>query len=233
MSQFIIDDIDALIKEGYGDQGRLHKIKEDYKEKKLVTIDDRKYVEGLMSRYMRPAIEPQPEIIKTQEPRIVPPAPQPKQQEDRFEVKHEKAKQQTIPKIQGKRKLKGITIGIAAVAVVAVLAGYVALNQDGIRFPSVGSPETEPLSVDQESYVRGDIISVTGETEGSASSVRLAITNPAGTEIWNEIVNVRSEGTYSTLVIAGGDGWGQQGEYTMTAAYGNTVNQISFTFSPS
>jgi len=232
MSQFIIDDVDALIKEGHGDQDRLNRIKEEYKTKKLITIDDRKYVEGLMSRYMRPKVETAQQVPKAQEPKIVPPPPPPPPKpRDAFEVKHQKARQESIPRIRRGGKTRIMIISMATVVAV-VAAGLVGLNQDGFTFPSIGPAPADPLQIDQESYARGDIISITGTTSTPANGVRLAITNPAGQEVWSETVKVRTEGRYSTLAIAGGDGWGQQGTYTITAAYGNTVDQIEFTFSP-
>lgn len=226
MSQFFTDDVDALIKSGHGDQERLAKIRAEYVAKKLVTLDDRKYVEGLMARYMRPAVEPQ-EAPRPKEERIVPPPPQPRQQ-DQFELKHQKAKQESIPKIGGAKKSNKMAIAVIAAVIAAVAAGAAVMSQD-ITFPS--APDKKALEVDQESYALGDIISITG-TASSANSVRLSIADPQGVEIWSETVKVRAEGRYSTLLIAGGDGWSGGGTYTLSAAYGQTVDQTAFEFSP-
>lgn len=225
MSQFFTDDVDALIKSGHGDQGRLARIRAEYVAKKLVTLDDRKYVEGLMARYMRPEVEPQ-EAPKPKEERIVPPPPQPRPQ-DQFELKHQKAKQESIPKVGGAKKKGKMAIAAIAAVIAAVAAGAAIVSQD-ITFPGA---DENALEVDQESYALGDIISITG-TASSANSVRLSIADPQGVEIWSETVKARAEGRYSTLVIAGGDGWSGGGTYTLSAAYGQTVDQATFEFSP-
>jgi hypothetical protein len=53
MGQFITDDVDELIKLGHGDQERLSRIKSEYLTKKLVTLEDRRYVEGLIQNQKR------------------------------------------------------------------------------------------------------------------------------------------------------------------------------------
>ena len=91
MGQFFTDDINALLKEGYGDSQRLARIKSDFESKKLVTIEDRKYVDGLVSRYLQPSMPEQERIVKIPEKRIVPPPPPPVQTQS-YEAKYQKAK---------------------------------------------------------------------------------------------------------------------------------------------
>ena len=61
MGQFFTDDIDSLIKSGHGDLDKLARIKSDFESTKLVSIDDRKYVEGLIARYIQVSDSPKPE----------------------------------------------------------------------------------------------------------------------------------------------------------------------------
>jgi hypothetical protein len=227
MGRFFTDDIDELVRLGHGDKERLLKIKSEYVTKKLVTIEDRKYVEGLIVRYMRPAEKPQ-ETPKKPE-RIVPPPP-PKQepkQEPSFEVKHRQINaEKSIPKIQQGKKQK-MAIGIIA-AVIALAVSVAVINYE--NFDIGITPTQKNLELDQNEYQRGDIISISGKTAISATTVDLAIFNPQNQHVWTETVRVRGVGEYSTLTIAGGTGWEQQGTYTVTATYGGMQDIATFTF---
>ncbi|CDI05356.1 hypothetical protein [Candidatus Nitrosotenuis uzonensis] len=230
MGQFFTDDVDELIRLGHGDQERLNRIKSEYQTKKLVTLEDRRYVEGLIARYMRPAAEPQQEKPKAKEERIVPPPPTPPKQQDRFEIKQQKAKmEKPIPKI-GAKKMRNIAISVASVAVAVVIIGLVSLNQGGISLDGIDEPKN--LELDQKSYYRGDIISISGRVSVPTSVVSLGIFNTQNQPVWTETVNVDENGEYSTLVIAGGDGWEQAGTYAVTANYVGTQDQANFSFNP-
>lgn len=230
MGQFITDDVDELIRLGHGDQERLSRIKSEYMTKKLVTLEDRRYVEGLIARYMRPSVEPQQQKPKAKEEKIVPPPP-PKPQ-DRFEIKHQKAKEEKqIPKIQQRGKMRNVVISVASVAVAVLIISIVALNQDEISLGGI-TQEPKNLELDQKSYSRGDIISISGKTSVPTTVVSLGIFNTANQPVWTETVKVRENGEYSTLLIAGGEGWEQAGTYAVTANYAGTQDQASFSFIP-
>ncbi|MDC8438056.1 MAG: hypothetical protein LV468_03545 [Candidatus Nitrosotenuis sp.] len=229
MVQFFSDDVDQLIRSGHGDQERLSKIKADYAAKKLVTLEDRKYVESLMSRYFGPAKTEQPKA-KPAEGRIVPP-PAPKPQ-DRFEMKHQKAKEEArqIPKISQKKGMRNVIVSVAAVSIAVLVISFVAMNEDQFKI-GIGSAG-KSIELDQESYFRGDIISVSGKTKTATNTVNIVISNGANEQIWSETVKVKSGGEYSTLIIAGGTGWEQAGTYTASAVYGDEIDQSTFEFSP-
>jgi hypothetical protein len=227
MGQFFTDDVEALLRAGHGDHDRLMRIKSDFETKKLVTIDDRKYVEGLVSRY----IQPEPErIVKLPEKRIVPPPPPPKES---FELKYQqqpKQVEQIIPKLESKTKIRNVVIAVAAVVFAVLLVSIVAMNQDkidGIGGPTIG----KNLETDQIAYLRGDVISISGKAPTSGI-VKLVISNPENQEIWSEIVTAKTNGEFSTLVIAGGTGWEQVGKYTLSSTQSGTTEQVTFDFNP-
>lgn len=228
MGRFFTDDIDELVRLGHGDKERLLKIKSEYVTKKLVTIEDRKYVEGLIVRYMRPAEKPQ-EAPKPQERIVPPPPPKPEpKKEPSFEVKHRQINtEKSIPKIQQGKKQK-MMLGIIA-AVIALAVSAAVINQE--NFDIGITPTTKNLELDQREYQMGDIISISGKTTISATTVELAIFNPQNQHVWTETVRVRGDGEYSTLAIAGGTGWEQQGTYTVTATYSGTQDIATFIFS--
>jgi len=97
------------------------------------------------------------------------------------------------------------------------------------------TPVTSSMKItailDESKYVQGDIISVSGKVSpASKSTVKLSISNPLGNIIWTENLVAKSDGVFSTLIIAGGDDWQKTGRYTLTARVGNTQSTTSFTF---
>ena len=233
MSQFFTDDVDALLKSGHGDSERLKRIKADFATKKLVTLEDRRYVEGLILRYLNPNAQMEPErIVKIPEKRIVPPpTPQPAQSSSAELKYQQKAKdEKRIPKIGGNTKMRSIVIVAGAVVFAVLAVSYFVMNQGMER---VDIPVTQNLDLDSDSYVRGDIVSISGTTRSAATSVKLSIANPSGQEIWTETVDVKSDGVFSTLAIAGGTGWEQAGKYKVTVSYSGTSDTATFDFTPS
>jgi len=227
MGQFFTDDIDALLKSGHGDYGRLSRIKADFETKKLVTIDDRRYVEGLIARYVQQTTQAEkPErIVKIPEKRIVPPPPPPP---NVSEMKYQKAVlEKPIEKVNGGKKRKNIVISIASVVFAVLIISIVTMNQD---IALVGPSTTKAVETDQTSYAKGDIISISGNAESAITE--LTINDPDGQKIWTEIVKVKADGKFSTLVIAGGDGWEKAGKYTVVSSTDGKTEKTVFDFNP-
>ena len=227
MAKFFTDDIDLLIKQGHGDSNRLAKIKEEFIRTKIVSIDDRKYVEGLLMRYIHATDVPtndKPKIqhvvstpsvaLPTNPPRIIEAKPIPKSQGSMF-------------KTTSKRKIRNIAVAssLTALGVLGVL--FIAMNFD---FTINTNATPKDLELDSSSYSKGDIISIFGKTTNPTSNVKISISNPSGEQIWAETVIVKSDGMFSTLVIAGGQGWDQNGIYTVTLEYSGNSNTASFRF---
>lgn len=226
MGQFFTDDIEALLKSGHGDYGRLSRIKADFETKKLVTLEDRKYVDGLIARYIQPPTQTQRQekVVKTPEKRIVPPPPPTNVVET---GPPSATMEKPIEKTRSKRNLKNVVIGVAAIVFAVLVISIVAMNQDNV---GLVVPSTKALEVDQDSYVKGDIISVSGSADSTVA--KLAINDPDGQEVWTEAAKVKADGKFSTLVIAGGSGWEKAGKYTVTSSAGDKVEKITFDFNP-
>ncbi|MBI5147383.1 MAG: hypothetical protein HZA84_09275 [Thaumarchaeota archaeon] len=228
MGQFFTDDIDALLKSGHGDYGRLSRIKTDFEAKKLVTIDDRRYVEGLVARYLQPATQTgkSERIVKIPEKRIVPPPPPPT---NVSEMKYQKSVvEKPIEKVNGGKKMKNVVISIASVVFAVLIISVVAMNQDNIAI--VGPSTAKAVETDQTSYAKGDIISISGNAESAITE--LTINDPDGQKIWTEIVKVKADGKFSTLVIAGGNGWEKAGKYTVASSTDGKTEKTVFDFNP-
>ena len=95
-------------------------------------------------------------------------------------------------------------------------------------------PLVEPkvvVSTDQSFYNRTDVISISGLVDPRYGSIiSLHITNPQNQKIWEEDLLVKDDGSFSTLVIAGGDGWRITGNYILTANYEGHIGRAFFEF---
>ena len=112
-------------------------------------------------------------------------------------------------------KKLGVLAGVAAAIAIIVIVGFT-----GTTDSAVITTITEPLlvNVDQTTYQRADIISISGNSNGNNQyAVELSIENVNGVKIWNENINPKIDGQFSTLVIAGGGGWEDDGSYTLKA----------------
>jgi len=125
-------------------------------------------------------------------------------------------------------KKLGILGGLAAAIAIIVIVGFTAINTpiDSI----VSSTTSNPLlvNIDQTTYQRADIISISGDVNSHTKSVELSIENTNGVKIWKEVINPKNDGQFSTLIIAGGGGWENNGVYTLKAVQDNLANEIEF-----
>ena len=85
------------------------------------------------------------------------------------------------------------------------------------------------MNVDQSTYQKADIISISGVSSSNTEPVELSIQNANDVKIWHETVNTK-QGEFSTLVIAGGGGWENDGMYTLIVEQGDLENEIEFKF---
>ena len=60
--------------------------------------------------------------------------------------------------------------------------------------------------------------------------VNLSILNQNNDLVWAEQVSVKSDGGYSTLAIADGEGWENSGTYNIKVEDGTEIKSIKFTF---
>ena len=77
---------------------------------------------------------------------------------------------------------------------------------------------------------RADIISISGDTTSTSESIALSIENTNGIKIWKEKIEPKNGGNFSTLLIAGGGGWEDDGSYTLKAVQNDLVKEIKFKF---
>ena len=215
-----MSELDDLIRSGYGDKNKLRNIRETIKHDNFITTDDKKYVSSLITKYLRN---------------------QPLEESDSFEEDYvdeaESTPQKLVSKGQPKTSLSvntKLVIPIAIAAAVAIIAviGFSAMNQGGVTDPVVSSTPNNPLliNIDQSTYQKADIISISGDTNSHSKSVELSIENSNGVKIWSENITPKNNGIFSTLIIAGGGGWENGGDYLLKAVQGDLKNEAKFKF---
>ena len=212
-------ELDDIIRFGHGDVKRLRNIRDTVKHDNFITIEDKKYVESLISMHLRnqPLDESEPQLTRKLAP------------------KRSVSADSSTSNFSNNKKL-GITAGVAAAIALIVVAGFSMQTMDQTDTSTSSETITTSnipltINVDNKSYKRADIISVSGNLKSSnTTSVELSIENIAGDTIWNEFVNVKNNGKFSTLVIAGGGGWESDGVYTLKCKQGNLQNELEFKF---
>ncbi len=239
MVDTILDDVKELLKQEKGDPKILVRIKRAAEQGEVISVYERDYISKLVNEHLRPKFEeqpkqteittetiPKPEIQTTPTPE--PTFSKPPSQKPLFESKS-----------NPKTTKMMFAIGAVALAVILVIG----ISYSDISFESDSPTSTSPtptttktttasdlgVEVDASSYSLGDIISISGNSKNSGD-VTLSIINVANQIIWQEKASLKTDGTYSTLAIAGGPGWESAGEYTLRATQGSLTEEIQFNF---
>ena len=210
-----ITDLDNLIKEHHGDVKKLREIRDTIKHDNFITTVDKNYVESLITTYLKnqPLEKPlhgkQPDVKSKLQPKIT--------------VESSAPKTNSASSFSSNKKF-GILGGAAAVIAIIAVLGFTSINQDSAIDSVLSSTPNNPLliTVDQNKYQRADIISISGDTGSSNGVITLSIEDVNGIKIWNENIKPKSDGNFSTLVIAGGGGWENNGAYTLKAVTKDT-----------
>jgi hypothetical protein len=248
MDSYILDDINALLNLKKGDSVRLNHIKQLCESNEIVPISDRKYIERLVTQYIRKPepvelkTQPKPQIEPIKEPNIFTPSGLEKKISENSLVekvqipKPSEPEKALLTSFELRKKTK-IILGISAVVLAVILIVTVGIKYD------VGEQVTEDsdikksvslpgfsLEMDELSYQTADIISLSGQVSSSGGIVLLSIENESGKLIWRENVNIKKNGEFSTLLIAGGTGWENSGKYILRGEFNEMINEISFDF---
>ena len=205
-----ITDLDDLIKERHGDIKKLREIRDTIKHDNFITTNDKNYVESLITTYLKN--QPLEKPLHRKQPDIKSKLPQ------KPTAESSGPKTNFAFSFSSNKKFSILGGAAAAIAIIAVL-GFTSISQDGAVDSVLSSTSNNPLliTVDQNKYQRADIISISGDTSSSNGMITLSIEDVNGIKIWNENIKSKSDGNFSTLVIAGGGGWENNGAYTLKA----------------
>ena len=213
-------DLDDLIRQHYGDVKKLREIRDTIRHDNFITTNDKNYVESLITMYLNQPID-KPLSQKQSDTKI--------KLQSNDTTSSPDSKSNSAFSSSSNKKF-GVLAGVVAAIAIIVIVGFTATNQSGIMDSAVSSTITGPLlvNVDQNTYHRADIISITGDAISYTESVELSIENINDVKIWNENINPKNDGKFSTLVIAGGGGWESDGIYTLKAVQNDLVSEIEF-----
>jgi len=214
-----ITDLDDLIRHHHGDVKKLREIRDTIRHDNFITSEDKNYVESLITMHLKN--QPLDKSLSRKQPDTkIKLQPKPT-------LSSPDLKNNFTFSFSSNKKL-GILGGVAAAIAIIVIVGFTAINTpiDSI----VSSTSSNPLlvNIDQTTYQRADIISISGDTNSYTKSVELSIENTNGLKIWKEIINPKNDGQFSTLIIAGGGGWENNGVYTLKAVQDNLASEIEF-----
>jgi len=214
-----ITDLDDLIRHHHGDVKKLREIRDTVRHDNFITTEDKNYVESLITMHLKNQPLDKSLSHKRSETKI---KLQPKPTLSSPDLKNN-----FTFSFSSNKKL-GILGGVAAAIAIIVIVGFTAINTP--IDSTVSSTASNPLlvNIDQTTYQRADIISISGDTNSYTKSVELSIENTNGVKIWKEIINPKNDGQFSTLIIAGGGGWENNGVYTLKAVQDNLASEIEF-----
>ena len=223
MSDMLLDDVNSLLDGDFGDDRILKQIARACKNNEVISNYERNYVQKLAEQHLgkKPLTDKKPETITPEMPRIEIPKPEPIV-----------TTQLSQPSNHSKSKNSKLFLGFGGIAVVIIIAAAFLLSNN--IDPSQSNTVTEikiELSVqtDLSSYSKSDLISISGVSQNS-NVVNLSILNPNNDLVWAEQISVKSDGRYSTLAIADGEGWDNSGTYDIKVEDGAETKSIKFTF---
>jgi hypothetical protein len=226
MTDTLIDDVRELLDKEKGDELILKQIFRACQNNEVISNYERNYVKKLAEKYLGRA--PHIEEKQNEEKIII---PDPIISKTPTIQKFETLQSTKIPKPESKhtKLLVGISGMILAIIVIVGLSfsgTFNAGNDNDIKNP-LGSI---PLSIqtDLPTYQKGDIISIIGKS--SSEKINLSIENQSGLSVWSEQITVKNDGTFSTLVIAGGSGWEKSGTFIVTAENDSEKESSTFSF---
>ena len=214
-----ITDLDDLIRHHHGDIKKLREIRDTIRHDNFITTEDKNYVESLITMHLKN--QPLDKSLSRKRPdtKI--------KLQSKPTVNSPDLKNNFAFNFSSNKKL-GILTGVAAAVAIIVIIGFAAI--DTPIDSTVSSTTSKPLlvNIDQTTYQRADIISISGDTNSYTKSVELSIENANGVKIWKETINPKNDGQFSTLIIAGGGGWENNGVYTLKAVQDDLASEIEF-----
>ena len=216
-----LTDLDNLIKHQHGDVKKLRDIRDTIRHDNFITTDDKNYVQSLIEEYLIGQPLEQPSSRRKSNPKI--------KLEQRTKTKYSSSESNLSFNFSSNKKF-GILGGAAAAIAIITILGFTSINQDVTVNSIISSTPNNPLlmNLDQNKYQRADIISISGDTKSSNDIITLSIENTNGIKIWKEDINPKNNGNFSTLVIAGGGGWENNGAYVLKAVQNDLIKEIKF-----
>jgi hypothetical protein len=222
----LLDDVKSLLDEDFGDDRILKQICRACENNEVISNYERNYVRKLAEKHLgkKPEFTQTPHV---EEKPIVLDVPI-------SQIQQPQSLLTEVPRISySKSKNKKIMFGIGGLALVIIIA---AASFSGFTtgITNIGTSSNDiqislSIQTDLESYNKKDLISINGVSD-SIGSVNLSIENQNNKLVWAEQISLKNGGQFSTLAIAGGDGWEKSGTYTIKVDNGKETKSDTFSF---
>ncbi len=234
MADLLLPYVDRLIQLQKGNMDTMLKIQRACQQNEILSISERDYIAKLAKQYLGEYADPyatasSPASIPSPSPPLQPNISKPIPQS----MTHTEKSTIQIHKIKSKLPFVKIGIALGVLCVIGILgvilSDVITNDPDGITntsppiFPTIGKL---PVSIDQSTYNKGDIISVYGVA--TTPTITITITTQ-DLVVWSEVVDVY-DGIFSTLLIAGGSNWSGSGVYTVGVLVDTTRYTLNFDF---
>ncbi len=221
MTDPLIDDVKTLLDKEKGDERILKQICRACENNEVISNYERNYVRALAEKYLGRT----PEVEEKSIPDVI------FSNTSKQKIETPQTTYPQIVKLQSKNTKMFLGIGVALLAIIIIigasLSGVSYIKPDDSQIP-MDSSSTLSIQTDLSTYQKGDIISISGISTTSGK-INLSIENQDGQLVWSEQISVKSNGGFSTLAIAGGDGWDKSGTFTLKVE--NDLETESKTFS--
>ena len=222
----LLDDVKSLLDEDFGDDRILKQICRACENNEVISNYERNYVRKLAEKHLgkKPEFTQTPHV---EEKPIVLDVPI-------SQIQQPQSLLTEVSRISySKSKNKKIMFGIGGLALVIIIA---AASFSGFTtgITNIGTSSNDikislSIQTDLESYNKKDLISINGVSD-SIGSVNLSIENQNNKLVWAEQISLKNGGQFSTLAIAGGDGWEKSGTYTIKVDNGKETKSDTFSF---
>jgi hypothetical protein len=226
MTDPLLDDVKSLLDKDFGDDRILKQICRACENNEVISNYERNYVRKLAEKHLgkRPEFTQTPHV---EEKPIVLDVPI-------SQIQQPQSLLTEVPRISySKSKNKKIMFGIGGLALVIIIAAasFSGFTTGITKIDTSSSDILISLSIqtDLESYNKKDLISISGVSD-SIGTVNLSIKNQNNKLVWTEQISLKNNGQFSTLAIAGGDGWEKSGTYTIKVDNGKETKSDTFSF---
>ena len=230
MSDPLFDDVKELLDKEKGDERILKQILRACENNEVISNYERNYVRKLAEKHLgrKPLVEDKSSIPKP----IVPDVVIPTRPSIQSQIIQKKPLQ--IKKSKNSKMYVGIGGAALAIIVIAIVAssdltGTLSMTSDVEKSDTDAKITGILLETDSSSYQKKDIISISGKST-IVGTINLSIENQDGNLVWSEQLKTKSDGRFSTLVIAAGNGWEKSGTFTLKAENDSEIQTKNFSF---
>ena len=226
MTDTLLDDVKALLEKDFGDDRILKQIYRACQNDEVISNYERNYVRKLAEKHLGIRPEIKKETGVTTEKPVTPDVAIPQSNSI------QKIQEIHTPKTSSSgSKNSKIMIAISGIILVVIVGGVAAFSggqTSEVAEDPLPTPVSLSVETDLSSYSAKDLISINGISENS-NTVDLLIENSNDELVWKEQLSVKSDGTFSTLVIAGGPNW-NTGVFIVSVEDGKETKTNTFSF---